>query len=137
MQEKHLFEYAIIRVVPRLEREEFLNVGVIVFCSSQRFLQIMFELKEERLSALSNKLNIEELGQSLHAFEQICAASANGGPIGKLPIASRFRWLTATRSTIVQTSPVHPGLCVLIQGNACKLIQPNGSIISHLDISLC
>jgi len=111
MQEKHLFEYAIIRVVPRVEREEFLNVGVIVFCSSQRFLQILFELNEERLRALSQELNIAELEQSLQAFEQICAASPNGGPIGKLPIASRFRWLTASRSTIVQTSPVHPGFC--------------------------
>lgn len=111
MQEKHLFEYAIIRVVPRVEREEFLNVGVIVFCSSQCFLQILFELNEERLRALSYKLNISELEQSLRAFEQICAATINGGPIGKLPIASRFRWLTAARSTVVQTSPVHPGFC--------------------------
>ncbi len=111
MQEKHLFEYAVVRVVARVEREEFLNVGVIVFCSSQRFLQILFELNEERLRALSPELNIAELEQSLQAFEQICAASANGGPIGKLPIASRFRWLTAARSTIVQTSPVHPGFC--------------------------
>lgn len=111
MQEKHLFEYAVIRVVPGVEREEFLNVGVIVYCSAQRFLQTMFQLNEERLAAFSSKLNIAELEQRLCAFQKICAGSADGGPIGKLPIASRFRWLTAARSTIIQTSPVHPGLC--------------------------
>jgi hypothetical protein len=111
MQEKHLFEYAVIRVVPRVEREEFLNVGVIVYCSSKRFLQTLFEINKDRLHAFGNDLNIEELEARLDVFKQICAASKNSGPIGKLPIASRFRWLTSARSTIVQTSAVHPGLC--------------------------
>jgi len=109
MQEKHLFEYAIIRVVPRVEREEFLNVGVIIYCADQNFLQIKFELNQERLVAFSNELDIEELEKRLFAFEQICKGAEDGGPIGKLPVASRFRWLTATRRTVVQTSPVHPG----------------------------
>jgi hypothetical protein len=112
MQEKHLFEYAVIRVMPRVEREEFLNVGVIVYCSAQGFLQTMFELDEERLRAFSGDLDITELGERLWAFKQICAGAAEGGTIGKLPIASRFRWLTSPRSTVLQTSPVHPGLCV-------------------------
>jgi hypothetical protein len=112
MQEKHLFEYAVIRVVPRVEREEFLNVGVILFCSSQRFLQTMFELNKPRLHAFYNLLDCDELEARLCAFTNVCAGSSNGGPIGKLPLASRFRWLTATRSTIMQISPVHPGLCV-------------------------
>lgn len=111
MQEKHLFEYAVIRVVPRVEREEFLNVGVIVYCASPRFLQIMYKIDEERLKAFSEPLDIQELKERLYAFEQICAGASEGGTIGKLPIPSRFRWLTAARSTIVQTSPVHPGLC--------------------------
>jgi hypothetical protein len=111
MQEKHLFEYAVIRVVPRVEREEFLNVGVIVYCSSKRFLQTLFEINNDRLHAFANDLNIEELETRLDVFKQICAASKDSGPIGKLPIASRFRWLTSARSTIVQTSAVHPGLC--------------------------
>jgi hypothetical protein len=111
MQEKHLFEYAIIRVVPRVEREEFLNVGVIIYSADQNFLQIKFELNKERLVAFSNELDIEELEKRLFAFDQICKGAEEGGPIGKLPVASRFRWLTATRSTVVQTSPVHPGLC--------------------------
>lgn len=111
MQEKHLFEYAVIRVVPRVERGEFVNVGVIVYCASQRFLQTFYELDEARLLSLFPGLDISELKERLRAFEQVCSGGSGGGTIGKLPIASRFRWLTATRSTIVQTSPVHPGLC--------------------------
>lgn len=111
MQEKHLFEYAIIRVVPRVEREEFLNVGVILYCPGQQFLQTRFTLNEKRLSVLSGELDMEELHKLLCVFEHICSGAPEGGPISKLPAAARFRWLTATRSTVLQTSPVHPGLC--------------------------
>ena len=111
MQEKHLFEYAAIRVVPCVEREEFLNVGVILYCSRQGFLQTAYSLNQGRLRAFSGKVDIEELEARLQAFDRICKGGAAGGTIGRLPIASRFRWLTATRSTVVQTSPVHPGLC--------------------------
>ncbi|GAB3536732.1 DUF3037 domain-containing protein [Pontibacter brevis] len=111
MQEKHLFEYAVIRVVPCVAREEFMNVGVIVYCASQGFLQTLYDLDEQRLHAFSRQLDMQELKERLRAFERICAGRREGGAIGQLPIASRFRWLTATRSTIVQTSPVHPGLC--------------------------
>ena len=112
MQEKHLFEYAVIRVVPRVEREEFLNVGVILYCSAKRFLETRYQLNEQKLLTFSQDLDIEEIENWLCAFTNICAGSAEGGPIGKLPIASRFRWLTSTRSTIMQISSVHPGLCV-------------------------
>ena len=112
MQEKHLFEYAVIRVVPRVEREEFINAGVILYCSSQRFLETKFTLNEERLKAFAADLDILQLEKRLQAFEKICTGARAGGPIAKLPIASRFRWLIATRSTIIQTSPVHPGMCV-------------------------
>jgi hypothetical protein len=111
MPEKHLFEYAVIRVVPCVEREEFLNVGVILYCAAQGFLQTQYFLNEERLRAFSGELDRLDLQERLRAFERICAGRSQGGPIGQLPIASRFRWLTATRSTVVQTSPVHPGLC--------------------------
>ena len=111
MPEKHLFEYAVIRVVPRVEREEFLNVGVILYCSAQGFLQTVYELNEERLRAFSDEPDLSELQERLGTFERICAGRSAGGVIGQLPIAARFRWLTATRSTVVQTSPVHPGLC--------------------------
>lgn len=121
MQEKHLFEYAVIRVVPRVEREEFLNVGVIVYCSAEGFLQTIFEISPERLKAFTCQVEIQELEERLTAFTQICKGGKEGGPIGMLPIASRFRWLTATRSTVVQTSPVHPGLCVNAQETLLRL----------------
>ena len=111
MQEKHLFEYAVIRVVPCVEREEFMNIGVILYCASQGFLQTMYELNEIRLRALSQDIDVQELQERLRAFDRICAGRREGGAIGQLPLTSRFRWLTATRSTVVQISPVHPGLC--------------------------
>ncbi|MFD2932998.1 DUF3037 domain-containing protein [Spirosoma flavum] len=121
MPEKHLFEYAVIRVMPRVEREEFLNVGVILYCSAQGFLQTMFELPQERLRAFSGELDMRELDERLRAFKRICAGRREGGTIGQLPIASRFRWLTATRSTVVQVSPVHPGLCVNAEETLARL----------------
>ncbi len=111
MQEKNLFEYAVIRVVPKVEREEFLNIGVILYCAKPPFLQSMFQLNEERMAAFCGKSAIPELGGYLHAFQQICMGGPGSGTIGRLPIAERFRWLTATRSTVLQTSKLHPGLC--------------------------
>lgn len=111
MQEKHLFEYSIIRIIPRVERGEFINVGVIVYCAKKRFLKIRFSLSKERLEVFSDKLDLEELEARLMAFDHVCEGASKGGAIGKLPLASRFRWLAASRSTIVQTSPIHPGLC--------------------------
>jgi hypothetical protein len=112
MQQNHLFEYAVIRVVPKVEREEFLNVGVILYCSKLNFLQTMFSLDQERLRALCAESDRQELLQNLEAIERICVGGSDAGPIGKLDTAARFRWLTATRSTIVQTSKVHPGFCI-------------------------
>ena len=108
----HLFEYAVIRVMPRVEREEFMNVGVILYCSSQGFLQTKYALNETRLRAFAPELDFSEVNERLQAFEKICGGRQQGGGIGQLPISGRFRWLTAQRSTVVQTSPVHPGLCV-------------------------
>ena len=119
----HLFEYAVIRVVPRVEREEFLNVGVILYCREQNFLQLMSELNENRLRAFYKELNTLELAERLSAFERICAGRQTGGTIGQLPIAERFRWLTATRSTVVQTSAVHPGLCVDAGQTLARLVE--------------
>jgi len=112
MQQKHLFEYAVIRVVPRVEREEFLNIGVILYCAKQKFLQAKYLLDEARLNAFTADLDIAELKEHICSIERICLGDKAAGPIGKLDMASRFRWLTATRSTIVQTSKVHPGFCV-------------------------
>lgn len=111
MQEKHLFEYAVIRVVPKVEREEFLNVGLVLYCKKQKYLQTVFHLDKERLKAFSPALDTREIEEHLTAFEKVSNGSIDGGPIAKLDLPSRFRWLTATRSTVVQVSKTHPGLC--------------------------
>jgi len=111
MQGKHLFEYAVIRVVPRVEREEFINVGVILYCASQKFLKCSFEIDTNRLTAFAGKIDTDEILSNLNAIEKISSGGEEAGPIGQLDLASRFRWLTATRSTVVQASKVHPGFC--------------------------
>ena len=113
MPAMHLFEYAVLRVVPRVEREEFLNVGIILYCRSLGFLETRFELPKARLLAVAPDLDLVEITARLQAFERICQGRATGGTIGQLPIAERFRWLTATRSTVVQSSAVHPGRCAI------------------------
>jgi Protein of unknown function (DUF3037) len=123
MQEQHLFEYAVIRIVPRVEREEFLNVGVILYCRSLQFLQTMFTIDEERLLVFAGYLDMKALHEHLCVFEKISNGDPVAGEIAKLDMASRFRWLTATRSTIVQTSKVHPGLCADAGAELIKLHQ--------------
>lgn len=123
MQGNHLFEYAVIRVVPRVEREEFLNVGVVLYCRQLKFLRMMYALDEARLRAFCSTLDIPELQTYLAAFEKICSGEKDGGPIAKLDVASRFRWLTAMRSTVVQTSRVHPGLSGDPQGALTRLYE--------------
>jgi len=112
MQDKHLFEYAIIRVVPKVEREEFLNVGVVLYCKDLKFLDTIITVDKQKLNALCGEIDCNEIEEHLNSFKKICKGEADGGPIAELDIPSRFRWLTATRSTIVQTSKVHPGFCV-------------------------
>jgi hypothetical protein len=111
MQEKDLFEYAVIRVVPRVEREEFLNVGVVLYCARQKFLKALYKIDEKRLEVLCSDCDMPAVSEYLDAFAQISNGRDSTGPIGKLPAAERFRWLTAARSTVVQTSKVHPGFC--------------------------
>jgi hypothetical protein len=111
MQDKHLFEYAIIRIVPRVEREEFLNVGVILYCADEKFLKAKFHLNKKRLLNFSDEIDVEELEKKLQAIEQVCHGNSKGGDIAALPMPARFRWLTAAKSTIIQTSAVHPGFC--------------------------
>ena len=124
MQEKDLFEYAVIRVVPKVEREEFMNVGVILYCARQKFLEAKCQLDEKRLQAIYGKeLDLEEIRNNLSAVERISLGKDTGGPIAHLDPASRFRWLTATRSTVVQTSKVHPGFCEKAAETLQRLFQ--------------
>ena len=103
------YDYAIIRVVPKVEREEFVNVGVIVSCPAKGFLEARIELDEQRLKALDATLDIESMRPHLGSIVAICAGGEDSGPIGQLSQRERFHWLTAPRSTIIQTSPVHTG----------------------------
>lgn len=112
MPGKELFEYAVIRWVPRVEREEFVNVGVVLYCRSQRFLDMKYALPSGKLQAFCPTYDRDELASCLAAFHLICKGEQAGGPIAALPPAERFRWLTAKRSTVMQLSAVHPGLCV-------------------------
>jgi hypothetical protein len=123
MPENRLFEYAVIRVVPRVEREEFLNIGVILYCSGEKFLKCIYQLNPDRLKALCPTIDIEELKEHIVSFDRICQGGADAGAIGKLPIAERFRWLTATRSTVLQSSKVHPGLTTNAQEMLDRLYQ--------------
>lgn len=109
MNGKKLFEYAVIRIVPQVYREEFMNVGVILYCSKEKFLDMCFLLDENRLKAFFPGADLKALNEYLGGMEEI--AAGNQGTIGKLVIAERFRWLTATRSSLIQCSKVHPGLC--------------------------
>lgn len=111
MPEQHLFEYAVIRIVPRVEREEFLNSGVILYCAAQKFLRMRHTLDTQRLWALCSELDVLTIEENLQAFDRICKGGKDAGPIGELIMRERFRWLTATRSTILQTSKTHPGFC--------------------------
>lgn len=123
MQEKHLFEYAVIRVVPRVEREEFINAGVILYCHSQKFLKVLYQLNEEKILAICKDTDVEELTTYLQALKRICIGGPDAGTIGKLPLASRFRWLTATRSSVIQSSKVHPGFCADADETVAKLFE--------------
>lgn len=112
MQEKFLFEYAVIRFVPRVEREEFLNVGVVLLCSTRKFLEASISINQAKIICLNDEVDLEVLQNHLVAFKNIAEGVRGSGVIGFYDIASRFRWLTATRSTIIQCSKVHPGFCV-------------------------
>ena len=105
------YDYAVIRVVPRVEREEFVNVGVILSCQDASFLEARIELDEARLLALHAGLDIAAIRAHLATIPAICAGGESAGPIGKLSRRERFDWLTAPRSTMIQTSPVHAGRC--------------------------
>ena len=115
MHDNDVFEYAIVRVVPRVEREEFLNVGIILCCAAQEFLHTAFEVNEGRLRAMHASASIPEIEAHLSMFELVCTGSVGAGSVGLLPMGERFRWLTAPRSTVVQTSPVHTGFCANAQ----------------------
>lgn len=105
------YSYAVVRVVPRVERGEYLNAGVLLFAPTARFLAARIALDDGRVHAFAPALDRTVVKRHLHAFVVICAGAPEGGPIARLPLSERFHWLTAPRSTVIQTSPVHVGQC--------------------------
>ena len=120
------FSYAIVRVVPHVEREEFINAGVVVFCDARDYLAAAVALDEARLLALAPEVDLPVVRRHLEAIPRICAGGVEGGPIGQLPRRERWHWLVAPRSTILQTSPAHTGLCERPEEELKRLVEQVG-----------
>ena len=110
MSERFVFDYAVVRVVPRVDRGEFVNAGVIVFCSTRGFLESRIGLDHERLKMLAPAIEPSVVESYLESIPKICAGGGEAGSIGSLPQRARFHWLVAPRSTVIQTSDVHSGV---------------------------
>jgi hypothetical protein len=111
VRELRTYDYAIVRVVPRVERGEFVNAGIIMSCDVERILKARIELDENALLALDTNVDLQMVREALASIPLICAGGASAGPIGHLSERERFHWLVSPKSTIVQTSPVHTGRC--------------------------
>ena len=123
MQEKHLYEYSVIRVLPLVEREEFINVGIILFCKKEKFVRMKYIVDENKLQLFSKALDIDQIKLNLSSFERIALGDKNCGTIASYDVPSRFRWLTAVRSSVIQTSRPHPGLCDDLEQTMNRLFQ--------------
>lgn len=109
MQDKILYEYAVIRIFPKVEREEFINAGILIYSKPEKMLLAKTHFNEKKFRAFETELEEEQVRLNLKSFELIANADENGGPIAKMDMPSRFRWMTAVRSSCIQTSRPHPG----------------------------
>ena len=123
MPEKHLYEYAVIRILPAVEREEFLNTGIILFCKKADYIKVYYTINEAKLSSFCADIDVEQIQNNLRSLEKIAIGDSAGGKIAELDICSRFRWLTAVRSSSIQTSRPHPGLCDNLEQTAKRLFK--------------
>lgn len=123
MHDKHLYEYAVIRYVPRVEREEFINVGLIMMCKSRRWLRVELWIDERKMAVHDCELTRDELAQQLSAFTLIGEGQREGGSIASLEAEERFRWLTAVKSACVQTSRPHPGITDNLDATFARLME--------------
>ena len=123
MPDRCTYDYAIVRVVPRVERGEFVNVGAIVSSDAEGYLAARFAVDEDRLRALDPGVDLELVRTALAAMSAVCAGGAEAGAIGRLTLRERFHWLVAPRSTIIQTSAVHTGRCDDLAGALDRLIE--------------
>ncbi|UHO40847.1 DUF3037 domain-containing protein [Chryseobacterium capnotolerans] len=123
MQEDKIYEYAVIRLVPKVEREEFFNVGLVMFSKKEKFIRIEFYLCPDKFKLMHSKLDYDDVIQNLESFQKIANGDKEGGPIALLDIPERFRWLTAVRSAVVQTSRPHPGKSKDLNSTFGKLFE--------------
>lgn len=123
MQEKYLYDYAVIRVVPKVEREEFLNLGVIMFSKQKKFLKVRYHVPREKLLLFSTELDLDDLEKNLMSFKWITEGVREGGRIACLEPAERFRWLTAVRSSCIQTSRPHSGFSDNLEATLDRLFD--------------
>lgn len=123
MQGKHFYEYAVIRLVPKVEREEFFNVGVVLFSKRAKYIKAVFHVDEKKLNLYASEVDRELVFAHLNAFSKICTAAKDSGPIAALEPQERFRWLTATRSTCIQTSRSYTGFSDNLDATFERLFQ--------------
>lgn len=123
MKEKHLYEYAVIRLLPQVEREEFINVGIILFCKRMQFIRVYCAINEEKLRVFCGEIDMEQVRLNLQSLEHIAMGAPDCGPVARLDVPSRFRWLTAVRSSSIQTSRPHPGLTNDLEKTAQRLFE--------------
>ncbi|MDE6649744.1 MAG: DUF3037 domain-containing protein [Muribaculaceae bacterium] len=111
MQELNRYEYSVLRYVPRVEREEFVNVGLAMMCKRRRWIKVRIFLSEEKIRSLYRNADIDILSRQLQSFVDIAAGDRKSGPVAEYPVEERFRWISAVKSSVIQTSRPHPGLC--------------------------
>lgn len=123
MQEDKIYEYAVIRLVPKVEREEFFNIGLIMFSKREKFIKVEFYLCPDKFKLIKSKLDYDDIINNLESFKNIAEGKKDAGPIALLEIPDRFRWLTAVRSAVVQTSRPHPGKSKDLEKTFGKLFE--------------
>ena len=109
MHEKHLYDYAVLRVVPKVEREEFINVGLMIYCKRQKYLRIQYHVPTKKIQAFCTEFDLVQLQINLEALVAICEGRKEGGPIAQFEKDERFRWIAAIKSSSIQTSRPHSG----------------------------
>ena len=123
MQDKVVYEYAVIRVVPRVEREEFINIGLILFSKRKRFIRFEYQIPEEKIRAFCKEFDTVQLQQNLESFAKIVTGAKDGGPIALLEADEKFRWITAVKSSSIQSSRPHPGFSSDLNATFDKLYK--------------
>lgn len=123
MPETHLYEYAVVRLVPVLVREEFVNVGIVLFSKHAKFIRVLTALNEDKLRCFKGDVDLDEARDNLDSFTRIAHGDPLAGPIAQLDIPSRFRWLTAVRSSAIQASRPHPGMCADLEATTQRLFH--------------